>query len=100
MRQKTSFGVLLMSPNFERIMKNRVASREIHGSITCPSLVIRGRGDQSWSVENGEEMTRLIPEARPEVIEDAGHFPTLSQPKATTAALRTWLFEDRSLLGQ
>jgi pimeloyl-ACP methyl ester carboxylesterase len=76
-------------------MKNRVDSREILGSITCPTLVIHGRDDQSWPFENGEELARLIPGALLEVIEDAGHFPTLSQPKATTAALRAWLLEDR-----
>ena len=77
-------------------MKNRVDSREILGSIACPTVVIHGRDDQSWPFENGEEIARLIPGARLEVIETAGHFPTLSQPEATTAALRAWLIENSS----
>jgi pimeloyl-ACP methyl ester carboxylesterase len=77
-------------------IKNWLDSREILGSIACPTVVIHGRDDQSWPFENGEEIARLIPGARLEVIENAGHFPTLSQPEATTAALRAWLNENSS----
>jgi pimeloyl-ACP methyl ester carboxylesterase len=78
----------------QNAMKTRVDSREILGSISCPTVVIHGKDDQSWLFENGEELAQLIPGARLEVIDDAGHFPTLSQPEATTAALRAWLKED------
>jgi pimeloyl-ACP methyl ester carboxylesterase len=77
----------------QNAMKTRVDSRGILGSISCPTVVIHGKDDQSWPFENGEELARLIPGARLEVIENAGHFPTLSQPEETTAALRTWLAE-------
>jgi len=80
----------------QEAMRNRCDSRQILGSISCPTAVIHGRDDQSWSFDNGEELARLIPGARLEVIENAGHFPTLSQPVATTAALRAWLLNGRS----
>lgn len=80
----------------QEAMKNRVESREVAASITCPTVVIHGRDDQSWPFANGEELARLIPGARLEVIENAGHFPTLSQPEATTAALRAWLLQNAS----
>ena len=77
----------------QNAMKTRIDSREIVRTISCPTVVIHGRDDQSWPFENGEELARLIPAARLEVIENAGHFPTLSQPEATTAALKVWLTE-------
>ncbi len=72
-------------------MINRVDLRDSLGTISCPTTVIHGRDDQSWLLENGEELARLIPGARLSVIEDCGHFPTLDQPTATTEALRAWL---------
>ncbi len=72
-------------------MRNRVDSRDSLEAISCPTIVIHGRDDQSWPLENGEELTHLIPGARLSIIENSGHFPTLDQPEQTTAALRDWL---------
>ena len=36
-------------------------------------------------------MAELIPYAKLQIIEGAGHLPTLEQPAATTAALREWM---------
>jgi pimeloyl-ACP methyl ester carboxylesterase len=36
-------------------------------------------------------MHALLPDSRLEIIEDAGHLPTLEQPERTTAALSRWL---------
>jgi len=72
-------------------MRNRVEMRDSLAAISCPTIVIHGRDDQSWPLENGEELAQLIPGARLSVIEICGHFPTLDQPEQTTAALRDWL---------
>jgi pimeloyl-ACP methyl ester carboxylesterase len=77
----------------QNAMATRPDSRSILGSITCPTIVVHGKDDQSWPFENGEELARLIPDARLEVIENAGHFPTLSQPNAVSSAMRRWLLE-------
>ena len=74
-------------------MRTRVDARDSIEAISCPTIVIHGRDDQSWPLENGEELAQLIPGARLSVIENSGHFPTLDQPKETTAALRAWLVE-------
>lgn len=75
----------------QNAMINRVDLRDSLAAISCPTLVIHGRDDQSWPLENGEELARLIPGARLSVIENCGHFPTLDRPTETTEALRAWL---------
>ena len=75
----------------QHAMINRADYRDSLGSIRCQTSVIHGRDDQSWPLENGEELARLIPGARLSVIENAGHFPTLDRPVETTDALRAWL---------
>jgi pimeloyl-ACP methyl ester carboxylesterase len=42
-------------------------------------------------VSRHELMAKLIPDARLEIIEGAGHLPTLEQPELTNAALARWL---------
>jgi len=40
-----------------------------------------------------ELMTELLPDSALYTIEDAGHLPTLEQPKITTATQSHWLEE-------
>lgn len=75
----------------QNAMINRVDRRDSLAAISCPTIVVHGRDDQSWPLENGEELARLIPGARLSVIENCGHFPTLDRPTETTEALRAWL---------
>ncbi len=77
--------------NQQKAMMNRPDSRAGLSAITCPTVVIGGRQDQSWPIENSEELAALIPEAKLIVIENCGHFPALDRPEETTAALRDWL---------
>lgn len=61
------------------------------GTITCPTLVLCGRQD-SWSVpDKHEEMARMIPNARLEIVEDCGHMAPIEQPDRVTSHLRRWL---------
>lgn len=75
----------------QNAMINRVDQRDSLAAIPCPTIVIHGREDQSWPLENGEQLARLIPGARLSVIESCGHFPTLDRPTETTEVLRAWL---------
>ena len=77
--------------NQQKAMMNRPDSRDGLAAINCPAVVICGRQDQSWPIENSEELAALIPEAKLIVIEDCGHFPSIDRPEETTAALRDWL---------
>ncbi|CUH47166.1 alpha/beta fold hydrolase [Ruegeria atlantica] len=56
-----------------------------------PALVLCGRHDTLCPVARHEFMAGLIPNAHLEIIDDAGHLPTLEQPLQTTAALIRWL---------
>ena len=56
-----------------------------------PTLILCGAFDTLTPLKRHAFMADLIPYARLEVIEEAGHLPTLEAPEATTAALRVWL---------
>lgn len=56
-----------------------------------PTLVLCGAHDTLTPLKRHAFMAELIPYARLDVIEDAGHLPTLEAPEAVTAALRAWL---------
>lgn len=62
-----------------------------------PTLVLCGAEDQLCPVKRHEFMSELIPDAVLEVIEDAGHLPTLEQPAAVTGALRQWMVQPHTL---
>ncbi len=56
-----------------------------------PALVLCGEHDGLTPVKRHTFMAELIANAQLEIIEAAGHLPTLENPAATTAALRRWL---------
>ncbi|GGO83473.1 hydrolase [Marinobacterium nitratireducens] len=59
--------------------------------LACPTWLVCGRED-SWSpLQRHEEMARLVPGSRLEVIEDSGHMTTMERPEAVSALLRQWL---------
>jgi Predicted hydrolases or acyltransferases (alpha/beta hydrolase superfamily) len=61
--------------------------------IACPVLLMVGRHDQWSPVAQHEEMLALLPDARLEVIEDAGHFAPVERPAAVTDLLVPFLSE-------
>ncbi len=56
-----------------------------------PTLVLCGEHAGIAAVKHSSFLAELIPYARLNLIEGAGHLPTLEQPDATTEALRGWL---------
>ena len=59
-------------------------------TITVPTLVIVGRHDEWSPPAQHEAIAAAIPDARLEIVEDAGHFVTVEQPAAVAALLRDW----------
>lgn len=59
--------------------------------IKQPVLVMCGEYDTLTPVKRHEFMAELIPDARLEVISDAGHLPTLEQPQIVNRLLRAWM---------
>jgi len=59
--------------------------------IECPTLVIWSRQDELRSLDEAQELTHGIPQARLEIIENCGHMTPLEQPDALSRILRDWL---------
>jgi pimeloyl-ACP methyl ester carboxylesterase len=60
------------------------------GSITCPTLVVRG-AESEFSDDDAERVARDIPEATWIRIEEAGHTIQGDNPRALAAALQSFL---------
>ena len=72
------------------MMRRRDQQGELR-RIKCPTLVMCGALDPLFPPKRHEFMAGLIEGARLEVIEDAGHMPSLERPEAVTDLLRDWL---------
>jgi pimeloyl-ACP methyl ester carboxylesterase len=74
-----------------RALAARPDQTETLRRVACPTLVLCGRHDALCPLERHEEMARLVPGARMEIVEGAGHLPTLERPAETGALLRRFL---------
>lgn len=74
-----------------RALQTRPDQQETLKSVTCPTLVLMGADDRLCPRDRHELMHRLIAGSTLEIIDSAGHLPTLEQPDAVTAAFKTWL---------
>lgn len=79
--------------NQSRALMDRSDQTETLRNATVPALILCGREDTLCPVARHEMMAGLIPGARLEIIDGAGHLPTLEQPEKTNAALARWLEE-------
>jgi 4,5:9,10-diseco-3-hydroxy-5,9,17-trioxoandrosta-1(10),2-diene-4-oate hydrolase len=57
------------------------------------TLVIWGKDDRLFDVEYGEKASKIIPNAKFSVIEDAGHLPLMDQPEIFNKILNDFLIE-------
>jgi proline iminopeptidase len=65
-------------PGIARLREFDVVDRL--GSISCPTLVCTGELDPMTPVAAAQELAEAIPDARLEVVADAGHFPWRDAP--------------------
>ena len=72
-------------------LRDRFDQKNILRSYKRPTLVLCGKHDVLCPLERHELMHTLLENSKLEIIEDAGHLPTLEQPKITTMALACWL---------
>lgn len=77
--------------NQSKALRDRSDQTDTLRAFTGPALVLCGRDDALCPVARHELMHDLMPHSTFEIIEDAGHLPTLEQPEQTTAALSRWL---------
>ena len=74
-----------------RALQVRPDQQETLRGVTVPSLILCGVHDALCPIHRHELMASLIPDAVLEVVDGAGHLPTLEQPEAVIAAMETWL---------
>ena len=74
-----------------RAIVGRGDYREALPGIAIPTLVMCGREDRITPPHLSEELASLIPAARLEWIDDAGHMSPLEQPERVASLLRTLL---------
>ena len=72
-------------------LRDRVDQKNTLRTYKRPALVLCGKHDILCPLEHHELMHNLLENSKLEIIEDAGHLPTLEQPKTTTTALVSWL---------
>jgi pimeloyl-ACP methyl ester carboxylesterase len=77
----------------QRAIMSRADSRPRLAAIRTPTLVVRGAQDAITTEAHHAEIVQGIPGARPVVLDDCGHLPTLERPGTTTALLAGWLTE-------
>lgn len=73
-----------------RALMRRRDQQAVMRKCKVPALVICGAENAALPVKRHQFLSELIPYARLEVIEGAGHLATLEQPEAMINVLRAW----------
>ena len=74
-----------------RAIQRRKDQQAVLRKVIQPALVLCGRADSVVPVKRQSFMAEMIPHARFEVLDTAGHLPTLEAPEATLRAVQRWL---------
>jgi pimeloyl-ACP methyl ester carboxylesterase len=74
-----------------RALGSRPDQQETLARVAVPTLILMGEHDILCPRDRHELMHALIPGSRLEIVEGAGHLPTLERPEATTEAIARWL---------
>ena len=74
-----------------RALQRRKDQQDVLRKIKVPTLVLCGAHDGLTPVKRHTFMAELIPGAQLQVLDNAGHLPTLEAPDAVTRALVDWL---------
>jgi pimeloyl-ACP methyl ester carboxylesterase len=74
-----------------RALQRRRDQQSTLRKIRVPTHIICGKHDPLTPVKRHSFMAELIPGATLQIIEEAGHIPSLETPEIVTAALRSWL---------
>lgn len=62
-------------------------SHDILGALTCPTLILHGRGDSVLPYKHSEAAARLTAKAALQIYDDCGHTPQIENPEAFNKAL-------------
>lgn len=90
MEMAEALGAEVFASQSNAIQRRRDQSETLR-NLSVPALLLCGEADQLCPISRHELMHDLIPNSRLEMIQGAGHLPTLEQPDRTNEALRNWL---------
>ena len=79
--------------NKSRALQKRADQLNTIQSINIPVLIMCGSEDKLCTVERHEMMHNMISDSDLKIINNAGHMPTLEQPRETTEVLKEWLMK-------
>jgi len=79
--------------NQSRALQKRADQLNTIQSINIPVLIMCGSEDKLCNVERHEMMHNMISDSDLKIINNAGHMPTLEQPRETTEVLKEWLMK-------
>jgi len=79
--------------NQSKALQTRADQQGTIQSINIPVLIMCGSEDKLCTVERHEMMHNMINNSELKIINNAGHMPTLEQPKETTEVLKEWLMK-------
>ena len=77
--------------NQSRALQSRLDQQNTIQSIKIPVLIMCGSEDKLCPVERHEMMHNMISDSDFIIINNAGHMPTLEQPRETTEVIKEWL---------
>jgi pimeloyl-ACP methyl ester carboxylesterase len=77
--------------NQSRALQKRADQLNTIQSINIPVLIMCGSEDKLCTVERHEMMHNMISDSDLKIINNAGHMPTLEQPRETTEVIKEWL---------
>ena len=64
------------------------------GEVSIPTLVLWGESDRIVTPDYGRTLAAAIPNARFEIVREAGHLPQIEQPEATFRTIDRFLVVD------
>ena len=79
--------------NQSRALQKRADQLNTIQSINIPVLIMCGSEDKLCTVERHEMMHNMISDSDLKIINNAGHMPTLEQPRETTEVIKEWLMK-------
>ncbi|MFL2788341.1 MAG: alpha/beta fold hydrolase [Paracoccaceae bacterium] len=77
--------------NQSRALQSRLDQQNTIQSIKIPVLIMCGSEDKLCPVERHEMMHNMISDSDLIIINNAGHMPSLEQPRETTEVIKEWL---------
>ena len=77
--------------NQSRALQSRPDQQNTIQSMNIPVLIMCGSEDKLCPVERHEMMHNMISDSDLIIINNAGHMPTLEQPRETTEVIKEWL---------